>query len=223
MGKKVSIILMCAGILALLVYLAYPSAPGQPLFDKLGIGEGDGRASALQGRRVDGHQGEMLTNGTDNPSSGAPGSKGARLGAGGLAAKLDHIKTASRLSESVEGDEASSAEEEEPAQATPEEEKVLLMYDAIVEVLEKNASDCEAMSKALNATIDEHSSSVKNLVTSRADLDEDEIKVSQKRLNRAEGERMQEIRDKLKEGLTKCKRNEGLVEAVRKLARLNQR
>ena len=105
---------------------------------------------------------------------------------------------------------------------TPQEERVLVMYDSMTEVLETHAENCEAMGRAVDELVTSNAPAVQQWKTAQRDLGEDELAASSTRLQKASGERLERLRQTLRVSLGKCGQDGRLLTALGKLAELGQ-
>ncbi len=230
MTKKRIIIVIVIVALVLVVGLVSQSESGQSLLGQVGLGGASSEedvAESSRSRRGAGSEPSA------SPDREEPHTGGMRTRAGLHIAKKKEI--AARLAESRTGDKSKPGfnvayntadndkkDEESSGEATEEEKQVLVMYDVMAEAIEANDKDCKAMGEAVEAAVDKHSSSVNNLIAVRAEMDKKQLGSSSKRLENAEGERMESVRKSLRKGMSKCSSNEQLIGALRKLAKMSE-
>lgn len=109
----------------------------------------------------------------------------------------------------------------EAVQVTPEEEPVLLIYEALSQALEDHNDNCEAIAQSFDAAIRQKKGAVDALASSRARLSPAELAATKQRLETANGKRLGYLREQVRRALSLCKDDERLLSSLRDLARWN--
>jgi len=107
------------------------------------------------------------------------------------------------------------------AALTGDERDTLMMYDEMRSAFEQYGTDCLRMGESIELAVKAHTPALERLRDHRDSSSREEQAESNRRVEAAEGPRLNELRGAMEQAVAKCKHDPRLRDALRDLARLN--
>jgi hypothetical protein len=110
---------------------------------------------------------------------------------------------------------------DDPANVTPQESKVLAMYEELVARIDRPELACKRFEADFIETVTNHEPALKALHDAQAALPEQEREAARARLELAAGQQLARLRQSLRVGFAKCPPSESMKTELAKLAANN--